>query len=197
MGAIETRNGRRLAWLGYLTIFVSVAGWVAVNWSRSGDTPAILAVVGMIGLWAGSAGVAYGDRLRGKLGPGEAIRPRNGVLVLPLFILLAVFWRSLDTFSPWWLLALPTTTYDLVEGVGIPQWAALAVTAVLAVPQCFMVIIIWNAVVVKLVQEVFGRRSPIVEVIRGIGSGVDTTGDAPTGTHRWNVWVGQAVAAPG
>ena len=59
MGAIETRNGRRLAWLGYLTIVVSVAGWVAVNWSRSGDTPAILAVVGMIGLWAGSAGVAY------------------------------------------------------------------------------------------------------------------------------------------
>jgi len=49
---------------------------------------------------------------------------------------------------------------------------------------------------VKLVQEVFGRRSPIVEVIRGIGSGVDTTGDAPTGKHRWNVWVGQAVAAP-
>jgi len=196
MDAIETRNGRRLTWLGYVTICVSVGGWVAVNWSRSGDTPAILAVVAMVGLWAGSAGVAYGDRLRGKLGPGEAIRPRNGVLVLPLFILLAVFWRSLDTFSPWWLFALPTFTYDLVQSVGIPQWPALAVTAVLALPQFFLVIVIWNAVVVKLVQEVFGRRSPIVEVIRGIGSGVDTTGDAPTGKHRWNVWVGQAVAAP-
>jgi hypothetical protein len=205
MAAIETRlatddaarTGRRLAWLGYLTIVASIGGWIAVNWSRSGHTPTILAVIAMVGAWGGSAGVAYGDLLRARLGPDEAIRPRSGFAALPLMILLAIFYRSLDTFSPWWLLSLPTLTYELVQGVGVPQWPALALTAVLALPELAMVIAVWNVVIVKLAQLVFGRRNPVVELIRGIGSGVDTAGDAPTGRHRWNPWVGQAVAASG
>jgi hypothetical protein len=41
---------------------------------------------------------------------------------------------------------------------------------------------------------VFGRRSVVVETIRGVAGGVDLDEDAPSGKHKWNMWVGDPVA---
>lgn len=188
------RAGWRLVWLGYLTIAASVGGYVALNWNDSGEAPTLIGIAAAVGLWAGSGSVAYGERLRGRLGPGEAIRPRNGILGLVALVVIVLFYKTLDEVGPWWLLTLPTTTHDLLVGIGLPFWPAAITTAILAVPEVIIMVMLANVLVAKPLQMAFGRRSVVVETIRGVAGGVDLDEDAPSGKHRWNMWVGDPVA---
>lgn len=191
------RKGRRLAWLGYLTIAASVGGYVALDWNDSSDSAALIGIAAAIGIWAGSGSVAYGDRLRGRLGPGEAIRPRNGILGLVALVVIVLFYKTLEHVGPWWLLTLPTMTHDLLCGIGVPFWPAAIATAILAVPEVIIMVLLANVLVAKPLQMVFGRRSVVVETVRGVAGGVDLDEDTPSGRHAWNMWVGEpAVPTP-
>jgi peptidoglycan/LPS O-acetylase OafA/YrhL len=191
--AEAVRAGRRLAWLGYLTIAASIGGWVALDWNDSSDAPALTGIVAAIGIWAGSGGVAYGDRLRGRLGPGEAIRPGNGILGLGVLVVIVLFSKTLEEIGPWWLLTPPIVTHDLLLGIGVPFWPAAFATAVLAVPEVIVMVMLANILVAKPLQMVFGRRSVVVETVRGVAGGVDLDEDTPSGRHNWNMWVGDPV----
>jgi hypothetical protein len=144
---------------------------VALNWNDSGEAPTLIGIAAAVGLWAGSGSVAYGERLRGRLGAGEAIRPRNGILGLVALVVIVLFYKTLDEIGPWWLLTLPTTTHDLLAGIGLPFWPAVT-TAILAAPEVIIMVMLANVLVAKPLQLVFGRRSVVVETIRGVAGGV-------------------------
>jgi hypothetical protein len=62
------------------------------------------------------------------------------------------------------------------------------------VPEVIIMVMLANVLVAKPLQLVFGRRSVVVETIRGVAGGVDLDEDAPSGKHKWNMWVGDPVA---
>jgi hypothetical protein len=84
---------------------------------------------------------------------------------------IVLFYKTLDEIGPWWLLTLPTTTHDLLAGIGLPFWPAVT-TAILAAPEVIIMVMLANVLVAKPLQLVFGRRSVVVETIRGVAGGV-------------------------
>ena len=192
--AAAARSGRRLVWLGYVILFVPFTGAVAVTLSRPGGPSMAALLIAVAGLWAGHGVVAYGEKLRGRLGPGEAIHVRRGLLGLPFLVALVSFGSAIEHFGVWWLMVLPTSTYDVLAGAGLPQWAAFPVTAVIAVPELFLTVALTNLLVVKPAQKVVGCEGPMLEAVRGLVNGYNLGKDAPAGKHKWNLWIGEPVA---
>jgi hypothetical protein len=189
--AATARAGRRLVWLGYVVMLAPLTGSIAVTMSRPGGPSITVLLIAVVGIWAGHGLVAYGERLRGRLGPGEALRPCRGLLALPFLAALVCFGSAIEHFGAWWLVLLPMTTYDVLAGAGLPQWAALPVTAVIAVPELFLAVALSNLLVVKPAQKVVGRQGPMLDAVRGLVKGFDLAKDAPAGKHKWNLWIGE------
>jgi hypothetical protein len=94
-----------------------------------------------------------------------------GYLTIAALVVIVLFYKTLDEIGPWWLLTLPTTTHDLLAGIGLPFWPAVT-TAILAAPEVIIMVMLANVLVAKPLQLVFGRRSVVVETIRGVAGGV-------------------------
>jgi hypothetical protein len=193
--ASSRRVGFWLSRLGYVVMLAPLAGCVVVTVRGSGGPSSMALLIAVIGLWVGSGGIAYGDKLRGELEPREAIRVRRGLLGLPFCVALVSFGPALEDFGIWWVFLLPHLTYGIVAGAGVPHWPALAVTVVLAVPELFLTAAATQFLVVAPAQKVFGRQSPVVDTVRGLVGGVDVTEDKRSGRHKWNMWVGEPLTS--
>jgi hypothetical protein len=67
-----------------------------------------------------------------------------GYLTIAALVVIVLFYKTLDEIGPWWLLTLPTTTHDLLAGIGLPFWPAPITTAILAVPEVIIMVMLAN-----------------------------------------------------